>query len=812
MASHCQNLAAQKKATDKQKMSSKPNDSPSTTSNAQEEDDNVSVPSTFGTLLQCFPLLIGVPMVRILQLGILTRTLLLSSVFQNIVFPQVSETPLWGVTFLLISLSITSMIKDLLFPMVLILLKWLVIGKYREGRYPVYGSMYLRWWFVEIMHYVLGPGIFSWDLPLFYRLMGARIARDAKISGSATLAEFDLITIGAGASVDDFATVRGFGLSHGSMILRPVTVGVSSQVCHRSIVAPGHVVPDRSHVHIHSSSYDVAPGSPGVSYAKGSREEACMTLKMVLGYPLLLTQWCLSHGLSLYLFWYLIMSLVSRDFTTWDSTLRYLVSAKRFKFFIMLPIARIFVKPLIELLFAIVVKQCLLGKMQPGPQTSEWATFRRWMLAQMLGADSGLGHACLPRVLEIFGSHFQITTWIYRALGMKAGERIYWPGRGLSTIDFDLIEVGDDVIFGGRSHFMACDASNARPIRIEAGAMVADRCVLLPGCTVGRNAMLGSGGLGPADTKLPADSLWVGSHRGKPIELHNSRPKGGPTLRRFGKAFYKRQASFFVWPLAFHLAYSVFWHIFLAVSETVPFLLTLWCLRGLLLLQAGEVAWSPAVTAMLSQLPSVTDYFVITVCITGALVKAAWVAFLVFVDVNLVHLVLGRRTPGTYNWDETSFCQRWLLARCLHKIVNESLDCLRGTPMMNVYFRLQGATIGEGVCLYPTGADPYMTEPDLVKLGDGACVDKASLVAHSNTFGEYELRTLEVGRKATLRANSRLISGAKMEDHSEILEHTLVLPGDSVPRYQACQGWPASEHLSLFDVEVPALASAGHKA
>jgi len=124
---------------------------------------------------------------------------------------------------------------------------------------------------------------------------------------------------------------------------------------------------------------------------------------------------------------------------------------------------------------------------------------------------------------------------------------------------------------------------------------------------------------------------------------------------------------------------------------------------------------------------------------------------------------------------------------------------------------MHGATIGAGCCLYPTGADPYMTEPDLVKLGDGVCVDKASLVAHSNTFGEYELRTLEVGRKSTLRTGSRLISGAKMDDNSEILEHTLILPGDEVPRYQACQGWPASKHLSLLDVEVPPFSRARSK-
>jgi len=809
MASHCQNLSAQRKGTEKQISSRSLKDMTSTKANSQvDEDDNVNDPSAFGTLLQFVPLLIFVPMARILQLGILTKTLCLSSLFQGTVFPHVSETPVWGIMFLLICLSITALIKDLVFPLVLILLKWLVIGKYREGRYPVYGSMYLRWWFVDIMQsHVLGPGIFSWDMPLFYRLLGARIGRGAKISGSATLSEYDLITVGAGASVDDYALIRGFGLSRGSMILRPVAVGVNSQVCHRSIVAPGHVVPDRSHVHIHSSSYDVAPGSAGASYAKSDKAEPCMALKVILGQPILATQWFASNAFSLYLYVHLIMTVVDRDFASWEQTIGYLVNPKRIKYFFLLPIARNLIKPLIELLVAMAVKRCLLGKIQPGPQNSEWARFRRWMLVHMLSADSQLGHACLPRVLELFGSHFQITTWIYRGLGMKAGERIYWPGRGLSTVDFDLIEVGDDVIFGSRSHFIACDAFSARPIRIESGAMVADRCVLLPGCTIGKNAMLGSGGLGPADTKLPADSLWVGSHGGKPIELHNSRPKGGPTLRRFGKAFYKRQASFFVWPLAFHLAYSLLWHMFLAVSETIPFLLTLVCVHTLRLVQTGELVWSPTATMFLSQIPSVTHHFVLVVCCVGACVKAAWVLFLVLLDVNLVYCVLGRRTPGTYNWDETSFCQRWLLARCVHKVVNDPLDCLRGTPMMNKYFRMHGASIGAGCCLYPTGADPYMTEPDLVKLGDGVCVDKASLVAHSNTFGEYELRTLEVGKKSTLRTGSRLISGAKMEDHSEILEHTLILPGDEVPKFQACQGWPASEHLSLFDVEVPPFAT-----
>ena len=30
-----------------------------------------------------------------------------------------------------------------------ILAKWVIIGRYKPGRYPLWGSMYLRWWLVE---------------------------------------------------------------------------------------------------------------------------------------------------------------------------------------------------------------------------------------------------------------------------------------------------------------------------------------------------------------------------------------------------------------------------------------------------------------------------------------------------------------------------------------------------------------------------------------------------------------------------------------------------------------------------------------
>ena len=123
----------------------------------------------------------------------------------------------------------------------------------------------------------------------------------------------------------------------------------------------------------------------------------------------------------------------------------------------------------------------------------------------------------------------------------QVGKRIYWPGSGLDLTEFDLLEIGDDVTFASRSVYMPSDAHAQAPIKIDAGAMVADRCVLLPGVSVGRNAVLGSGTLAPTGFDFTPGSTWVGARRGTPLRLpggDEAATAAKPTLRPFGRAFY----------------------------------------------------------------------------------------------------------------------------------------------------------------------------------------------------------------------------------------------------------------------------------
>jgi hypothetical protein len=78
---------------------------------------------------------------------------------------------------------------------------------------------------------------------------------------------------------------------------------------------------------------------------------------------------------------------------------------------------------------------------------------------------------------------------------------------------------------------------------------------------------------------------------------------------------------------------------------------------------------------------------------------------------------------------------------------------------------------------YPDQGDPVMTEPDLVTVGNGACVDNAFLVSHINSRGVFQLNCLVVGEGAVMRSKTRLLSGASMGPYSTMLENTLVVSG-----------------------------------
>lgn len=162
----------------------------------------------------------------------------------------------------------------------------------------------------------------------------------------------------------------------------------------------------------------------------------------------------------------------------------------------------------------------------------------------------------------------------------------------------------------------------------------------------------------------------------------------------------------------------------------------------------------------------------------------------------------------------SSYCQRWQLFLKLETFRRHCyggygiLGMLTGSHWIVLYFRALGARIGKDCSLFAGGLPSLMfTEPDLLTLGDRVTVDDASLVGHINTRGKFDLNPLYVGDRSVLRSGSRLLSGARMESDSCLLEHTLVMAGDVVDEGVTMQGWPAEE---FAEKRMPSLEVARH--
>lgn len=56
-------------------------------------------------------------------------------------------------------------------------------------------------------------------------------------------------------------------------------------------------------------------------------------------------------------------------------------------------------------------------------------------------------------------------------MGAKVGKRVYWPGSGIHCPDPELLDIGDDVVFGSRSELFTSDRMGSARISIGAGGM-----------------------------------------------------------------------------------------------------------------------------------------------------------------------------------------------------------------------------------------------------------------------------------------------------------------------------------------------------
>ncbi|KAI5806142.1 hypothetical protein EDC01DRAFT_700371 [Geopyxis carbonaria] len=686
---------------------------------------------------------------------------------------------------------------QLIAPLTAITVKWLVIGRYSEGLYPLWGPYHTRWWIVQKAIAVGGRGVFNkynCTRVLYYRLLGAQIGRGVTIDRRAVLGEYDLLVIGDGVTLDQ-CTVRPFAVErHSRMYLGRIVLGRRAAVGLQSIVAAGATVPADTCIGPNSSSWELADAAESNRSLSASQiPEPHPVLALLVLTPLKalvsfvgMLPWML--GLL-----GLVMEEPAQSPDMVQSVIAWFASPGRMGFHFLARALSASAGPVFFFLAAVAAKHLLDalcgGPLRPGQQRTQLRRLRAALLADLFPAGS------IAPLSELFGSHYEATSIAMRMLGARVGKRVYWPGTGPALTDFDLLRVGDDVVFGSRSHLVASDSQGSEYVTIGAGAMVADRVVMLPGAVAGRRTLLGSGALARRNAVHADDSVWVGSKGGSAICLSTgTNSPATSTSTPFGRAFYQRLAPYYVFPQPLIALYATLTTVAVALYWNAP--------------TVGAIQLASRITprfaaAWYRPLP----VFALIAGLTAPLLSVLAVVALAL-TIAAKYALLGTRKPGRYCWDASPYCQRWQLFLTLERLRRHCfggaglLSLLTGTHWLVLYYRLLGAQIGRDVALFAGGkATVLFTEPDLLDIGDGVVADDVSLVGHINSRGVFELRTVKVGAGAVLRSGARVLAGGEVGAGAWVGEHSLVVAGDVVERGGAVQGWPVGEFGGRWEGE-----------
>ncbi|KAJ3400237.1 hypothetical protein HDU80_007139 [Chytriomyces hyalinus] len=717
------------------------------------------------------------------------------SVFLDNVTKSDVVTSIGKIIVLMLSVSGAYITMQIILPTFTIACKWLIIGRYKRGKFPLWGSYYLRWWLVDQVIHEYGMGVFEtfdWTKTLYFRLMGAKIGWNVVLRATA-LREFDLVEIHSNCSITE-SKLRPFGVEAGLMVLDAIVIESDCVINRKSCIAPGTIIPENTALPPRSTAFSLDEADQKYRVFAPPNPEWGLVAWIYfafVGLPIVAVAKFIGFLPWMACIYWLVQFPFFSDASNpaYDMLSRFAqfimhqCEPYRIGIHILASVARFVVCPFVDLAMVILVKRLVIGKFTAGQRrNTPWELVKHWTMQKVNG------HGALCGVYDLLGRHYSSISAIYRALGAKVGKRVYWPGTPLDLYEYDLLEVGDDVVFGSRSSLMFSDSVESRKITIEEGAMLADRCVVLPGVVIGKNAMIGTGTLLGKNGYYPPGSTWIGAKNGDAL-LWDAGDEAAalkePTVKPFGKAFYLKQAAFNVLPEWAVVLYNCFCTILITCLWTlIPIggLLVArqyytWCMENMTDAVVDAVDTRGFAFFVLG---SYSTYIMVITIAFSIMIASKW-------------LIIGRRVPGSYDWDKSNYCQRWQAAITLQMILHGLPNNIRGSQYLVWYFHALGATIGDRVCLYPTGADPMMTEPELVTIGDHSVIDCASVVAHINSKGFFSMNALKIGRGCALKTEARLLSGAEMQDGSQMMEQTLVVGGEIVHRNKIVQGWPSRE-------------------
>jgi non-ribosomal peptide synthetase-like protein len=124
----------------------------------------------------------------------------------------------------------------------------------------------------------------------------------------------------------------------------------------------------------------------------------------------------------------------------------------------------------------------------------------------------------------------------------------------------------------------------------------------------------------------------------------------------------------------------------------------------------------------------------------------------------------------------------------LWKVHDRHLDIFNGTPFKSLLWRLMGVRIGRGV--FDDGC--YITERTLTAIGDGCTLNVGSKIqCHSQEDGTFKSERTTLGAGVTLGTGAHVHYGVTIGDAAVLAPDSFLMKGEEVPAHAVWGGNPA---------------------
>jgi len=633
-----------------------------------------------------------------------------------------------------------------------IVLKWVVIRRYKPGEYPLWGFYYFRWWLATRVQAVSGMVLFEGTpiMSFFYRLMGAKVGKKCIIDTS-LCGVYDLLTIGDDTCIGSRTQLLGYKVENGMLIIGNIAIGSRCYVGSHSSIGINTRMGDDARLD------DLSLLPDGAAMESGEQRRGSPAEKAEVPLPEIDESESQRRRPFLWGVLYFLASEIVGDLMLLTLVPPLLMLAAAYlKFGVLGALVTAYVSiPLNLLLFCLTsacIKALVMRRTKPGVYPVESFYFlRKWAL-DIVFRGSGA-------VMYTLYATIYLSPWL-RLLGAKVGRRAELAMVGQMTPD--LLEIGDEsfiadgATLGGRRYFRG--HAEIAVNRIGRRTFVGNSALLPIGTSIGDNSLLGvmSTTPGSAGSTVPDNTEWLGSPpfllpQRKKVEGFDITQTYRPTL-----GLYLLRC--FIDAVRITLPYYIGVTGLLAFGgfAIYGFLnLPLWLMVVLLPLVSTSIAYASALSVVAVKRLLIGTFHPV--------VKPLW----------SVYVWLNEVVNGVF---ET--------------IGAPVLAPMMGTPFFSWYLRLLGCKIGKHAFIQTT----YFSEFDLVEIGDYVALNYG-VVVQNHLFEDRIMKSsrLKIGDECSIGNMSVVLYDTEMKSSASIDSMSLLMKGETLPANTRWIGIPTRQ-------------------